>query len=429
MPHRSGPNAPGSLWRDRDFRHYAVAQGISVTGSGVTTIALSVLAVVELHASTFNVALIAFASKLPPLLLSLHAGVLADRRRKRPLIITCDLLCAAVLLTLPTAQFLARITLIHLYAVALTVAALQVIGSNASISFLPSLLGPGRIKDGNAKMGAGNSLADLIGTNSGGALVVALGAARAITVDASSYLASALLLWRIRHHEDPPPPRKAGTSQWAEIREGLTYTLRTPVVRSIVLSNTATSFVLAASSALWSLYLLRELHWSPTALGIVMGAGGAGGILGALVWQPLERRWGPGPVMLGALSLNPLAQIPLVLVGPGLGGQIAIGIGMVIQTGAAVCHGGLQRAVRQELAPDELQGRAQATGAWLAFSLRPFAALAAGGLGTWLGLHLTLTLISAALVIPFLVLWNSPVRDLGTAAPASLTATEEPANP
>jgi MFS family permease len=175
--------------------------------------------------------------------------------------------------------------------------------------------------------------------------------------------------------------------------------------------------------------LLRELHWSPTALGIVMGAGGAGGILGALVWQPLERRWGPGPVMLGALSLNPLAQIPLVLVGPGLGGQIVIGIGMVIQTGAAVCHGGLQRAVRQELAPDELQGRAQATGAWLAFSLRPFAALAAGGLGTWLGLHLTLMLITAALVIPFLVLWNSPVRGMRTVAPAALTVTEEPANP
>ncbi|MEU9429063.1 MFS transporter [Streptomyces sp. NPDC048342] len=256
MPHRSEPETPGSLWRERGFRHYAFAQGISVTGSGVTTIALSVLAVVDLHASTFNVALIAFASKLPPLLLSLHAGVLADRRRKRPVIITCDLLCAAVLLTLPTAQLLARITLIHLYAVAFTVAALQVIGSNAAISYLPSLLGPDRIKDGNSKMGANNSLADLIGTNSGGVLVAALGAARAVTVDAASYLASALFLWRIKHREDPPPARTAGTSHWAEIREGLTYTLHTPVVRSIVLSNTATSFVLAASSALWSLYLL-----------------------------------------------------------------------------------------------------------------------------------------------------------------------------
>ncbi|WP_328844817.1 MFS transporter [Streptomyces sp. NBC_00258] len=429
MPHRSEPDTPGNLWRDRDFRHYAVAQGISVTGSGVTTIALSVLAVVDLHASTFNVALIAFASKLPPLLLSLHAGVLADRRRKRPLIITCDLLCAAVLLTLPIAQLLARITLIHLYAVAFTVAALQVIGSNASISYLPSLLGPGRIKDGNSKMGANNSLADLIGTNSGGVLVTVLGAARAVTVDAASYLASALLLWRIKNREDPPPARTAGTSHWVEIREGLTYTLHTPVVRSIVLSNTATSFVLAASSALWSVYLLRELHWSPSALGIVMGAGGIGGILGALVWQSLERCWGLGRVMLGALALNPLAQIPLVLADPGLGGQFAIGAGMVIQTGAAVCHGGLQRAVRQELAPDHLQGRAQATGAWLAFSLRPFAALAAGALGTLLGLRPTLTLITAALVVPFLVLWNSPVRALGPAAPISLTPTEEPVNP
>ncbi|MGI5438818.1 MFS transporter [Streptomyces shenzhenensis] len=429
MPHRSGLPAQGSLWRHTDFRRYALAQGISVTGGGVTTIALSVLAVVDLHASTFNVALIAFASKLPPLLLSLHAGLLADRRRKRPLIITCNLLCAAVLLTLPITQALARITLIQLYAVAFTVAALQVIGSNAAISYLPSLLGPDRIKDGNSKMGAGNSLADLIGTNTGGALVTAFGAARAVTIDAVSYLASALLLWRIKHREAPPPPRKADTSQWAEIREGLTYTLNTPVVRSIVLSNTATSFVLAASSALWSLYLLRELHWSPTALGMVMGAGGVGGILGALIWQPLERRWGPGHVMLGALSLNPLAQVPLILAGPGLGGQVAIGTGMIIQTGAAVCHGGLQRAVRQELAPDELQGRAQATGSWLAFSLRPFAALAAGALGTWLGLRPTLTLITVALVVPFLVLWNSPVRGLGTAAPTPLTATEEPANP
>ncbi|MGW2051780.1 hypothetical protein ACWCPF_42615 [Streptomyces sp. NPDC001858] len=143
-----------------------------------------------------------------------------------------------------------------------------------------------------------------------------------------------------------------------------------------------------------------------------MGAGGIGGILGALVWQPLERRWGSGLVMLGTLALSPLAQIPLVLAGPGLGGQIAIGAGMVIQTGAAVCHGGRQRAVRQELAPDHLQGRAQATGAWLAFSLRR-----------------TLMLITAALVVPFLVLWSSPVRALGPAAPILLTPTEEPANP
>lgn len=396
-----------SLWRHADFRKYWGGQAVTVTGFGITTIGTSVIAVVDLHASTMHVALIAFAGKLPQLLLSLHAGVLADRYRKRPIIISCDLLCAATLATIPLAQWLAQITLEQLYVVTFLVSALHVIGSNASISYLPTLLHGNQLKEGNAKLGAANSLADLAGNNLGGVLVSALGAARAIALDAVSYLICAWCVLRIRHREPAPVPRPAGSSQWTEIREGLDYTLKAPVVRPIVLSNATTSFILAASSAIWSLYLLRELSWSPTALGIVMGASGIGGFLGALAWRPLERRWGAGPVMLTALALNPVAQVPLVLAGPGLGGQLAIGAGMVIQTCAAVAHGGLQRSVRQELCPEHLQGRAQSTGAWLAFGLRPFAALLAGALGTQIGLRPTLLVITCALVAPFLVLWRS----------------------
>ncbi|WP_406336309.1 MFS transporter [Streptomyces zaomyceticus] len=398
---------PTSLWRHADFRKYWGGQAVTVTGFGITTIGTSVIAVVDLRASTMHVALIAFAGKLPPLLLSLHAGVLADRYRKRPIIIGCDVLCAATLATVPLAQWLAEITLGQLYAVTFLVSAFHVVGSNASISYLPILLGGEQLKEGNSKLGATNSLADLAGTNLGGLLVTAMGAARAIALDAVSYLICAWYLFRIRHREPAPAPRSAGSSQWAEIREGLDYTLNAPIVRPIVLANATTSFVLAASAAIWSLYLLRELSWSPAALGIVMGAGGIGGFLGAMMWRPLERRWGPGPVMLAALALNPLAQIPLILAAPGLAGQLAIGTGMVIQTCAAVAHGGLQRSVRQELCPEHLQGRAQSTGAWLAFGLRPFAALVAGALGTLVGLRPTLTVITCALFAPFLVLWRS----------------------
>ncbi|MFF3356736.1 MFS transporter [Streptomyces sp. NPDC002917] len=408
-----------SLWRHADFRRYWGGQAVTVTGFGITAIGTSVIAVVDLHASTMHVALIAFAGKLPPLLLSLHAGVLADRYRKRPIVIGCDVLCAATLVSVPLAQWLAEITLFQLYAVAFLVSALRVIGGNASISYLPTLLGGEQLKEGNSKLGAANSLADLAGNNLGGLLVTALGAARAIALDAASYLISAWCVLRIRRPEPAPAPRPAGSSQWAEIRAGLAYTFKAPVVRPIVLSNATTSFVLAASSAIWSLYLLRELDWSPTSLGMVMGAGGIGGFLGALAWRPLERRWGAGPVMLTALALNPLAQIPLVFVGPGLGGQLAVGAGMVIQTCAAVAHGGVQRSVRQEVCPDHLQGRAQSTGAWLAFGLRPFATLLAGGLGTVIGLRSALAVITFALVAPFLVLWFSPVRTLRAVSTAA----------
>ncbi|MCX4523568.1 MULTISPECIES: MFS transporter [Streptomyces] len=402
---------PG-LWRHGDFRRYWGGQAVTVAGFGITTIGISVIAVVDLHASTMHVALIAVAGKLPALLLSLHAGVLADRYRKRPIIITCDVLCALTLSSIPLAQFVGQVTLGQLYAVAFLVSAFQVVGSNASISYLPTLLREKQLKEGNAKLGATNSLADLAGNNLGGLLVTVLGAARAIAVDALSYLVCAFCLLTIRHREPEPAPRPAGSGHWTEIREGLDYTLQTPVVRSIVLSNATTSFALAASSALWSLYLLRELSWSPTALGIVMGAGGVGGFLGALLWRRWERRWGAGPVMLTALAINPLAQIPLVLVGPGTAGQAVIGTCLLIQTGAAVAHGGLQRSVRQELCPAHLQGRAQATGAWLASGLRPVAAFLAGVLGTLVGLRSALGVITFLLCAPLVILWRSPVRGL-----------------
>lgn len=408
-----------SLWRHGDFRRYWGGQAVTVAGFGVTTIGISVIAAVDLRASTMDVALIAVAGKLPALLLSLHAGVLADRYRKRPIIITCDVLCALSLGSIPLAQFVGQVTLGQLYTVAFLVAAFQVVGSNASISYLPTLLRGEQLKEGNAKLGATNSLADLAGNNLGGLLVTVLGAARAIALDALTYLICASCLLTIRHREPEPAPRPEGSSQWTEIREGLAYTLQTPVVRSIVLSNATTSFALAASSALWSLYLLRELSWSPAALGIVMGAGGVGGFLGALLWRGLERRWGAGHVMLTALALNPLAQIPLVLVGPGATGQAVIGASLLIQTGAAVAHGGLQRTVRQELCPAHLQGRAQATGTWLAFGLRPLAAFLAGVLGTFVGLRFALGVITLLLCAPFVILWRSPARGLHTStAPA-----------
>ncbi|WP_406172235.1 MFS transporter [Streptomyces sp. NBC_00996] len=65
----------GSLWRHGDFRRYWGGQAVTVTGFGITTTGASVIAVVDLHASTMHVALIAVSGKLPQLLLSLHAGV------------------------------------------------------------------------------------------------------------------------------------------------------------------------------------------------------------------------------------------------------------------------------------------------------------------------------------------------------------------
>ncbi|QYX75145.1 MFS transporter [Streptomyces akebiae] len=76
-----------------------------MAGSPVSSVAVPYLAVVELNASTAQVPALAFLSQLPSLLVALHAGALADRHPKRPLMIGGDLVCVIVLLTLPLAAF------------------------------------------------------------------------------------------------------------------------------------------------------------------------------------------------------------------------------------------------------------------------------------------------------------------------------------
>ncbi|GAA2255642.1 MFS transporter [Kitasatospora cystarginea] len=421
------PDRPGTLWRQPDFRNYALGQGISIAGSGVTLVAVPVVAALQLHASTMQVAGLAVAGRLPPLLFTLHAGVLADRWPKQPIVIGCELASGAVLATVPLESLVTTPSLVQLYTVTFLVASLQVLGSTASTAFVPQLVEHHRLVEANARLGTGNSLADTAGSNLGGLLVGLLGAARAVAADSLSYLLSATLLLRIQTPEPARTEPEQRTSMVADIRAGLAYTLRTPLVRAAVLSNAVNASAMAACAALWSLFLLRTLGWPPAVLGLVMGAGGIGGAIGGITGRHLAARFGPGRVIVTALALSPLCQLPLLLARPGTTGQVAIGAAMVVQTGCAVASGALLRSIRQLITPPEMQGRAQSSGMWLAFGLRPLAALLAGVAGAAIGLRPTLTAITCLLAVPAWMLWRSPIRHLTSLpAPGAAPATALP---
>ncbi|MFJ9623325.1 MFS transporter [Streptomyces sp. NPDC101181] len=90
-----------ALWRHRDFRRYLTAQAANVTGNSLSLMALPVLVVLHLDATTAEVAWLAFLGQLPTALLALHAGALADRHSKRRQMITGDLVSATALATVP----------------------------------------------------------------------------------------------------------------------------------------------------------------------------------------------------------------------------------------------------------------------------------------------------------------------------------------
>ncbi|MFD7016654.1 MFS transporter [Streptomyces sp. NPDC059928] len=408
-----------NLWRHRDFRLYWTGQATDVLGSSLSSVAIPLVAVVTLHASAWQAAVLAAVQKTPPLLFSLPAGAWADRLRKRPLMIATDLACAAAMATIPLAAAANQLTLVQLWLVAFVVGSCQVIGMAASLSYIPSLLHPDQLLQAHSKLASANTLADIGGPTLAGALIGLIGAAHAVAVDAASYIVSAWCTFRIRTPEPEPQPSAAEHSLRREIREGLAYTWRHPVIGPLVTTNMLTSTVLAGTSAIWVVYLLRDLHWSPQAFAVVIAIGASGGFLASLVAGHLTDHLGAGPVMISALVLAPVSQLPLLLARPGAAGQLAICCGLFVQLFGAVTHGLTQRTVRQRACAAEMQGRMQATGQWTAFGLRPFAALLAGTASTVISLHTILTIGACLLVLPPIRLTLTPLRTLRlTTAPA-----------
>ncbi|WTK34532.1 MFS transporter (plasmid) [Streptomyces sp. NBC_01527] len=408
------PAAPqtGTLWGHQNLQLYLTGQTASALGSSVSQIATPVLAVLQLDAGTAEVALLALLGQLPQAMLALHAGAWADRHSKRQQMITGDLINALALITVPLAAALGALTLTQLMAVAIVQGVATALHDAAATSYLPTLVDRSLIQRSTSLVGALLALATTAGSNLGAALTGALGPARALSADVTSHLVSAWCTARSKAASAPalPPPR--GGRLLTEISTGLRYVYGNATLRTLTLMNTTLVFGLGLIHTLWVLYLVRNLAMSATTVGVVMGVGALGAAAGALFAPRLSARHGPGPMMLTALALTPVTQIPLLLATPGRMSEIAIGIALFLQMACTNSVGATQRSIRQFVTATDRQARMQAVNAFMTTGSRPLAALLAGGLGSWIGARPPLVVGAGLLVLPFVVLYCSPLRSL-----------------
>src|SRR5436190_10065446 len=94
------------LWRQSDFLRLWSAQTVSDFGARITREGMPMMAVLVLAASPGQLGVLAAMSTAPALVVGLAAGGFVDRTRRRGVLITADLVRAAVLLTLPIAAVL-----------------------------------------------------------------------------------------------------------------------------------------------------------------------------------------------------------------------------------------------------------------------------------------------------------------------------------
>ncbi len=405
-------NKGGSLWRHRDFVLLWSGQTVDQFGTQVSWLAVPMIAIVTLHASRFEVAALSAAGALPVLLVSLPAGAIVDRTRRRPLMIVCAVGSAVAMGSVPLASLLGRVTLLQLYAVAVAVGAFGVFFAAAAGSLPFLLLGPEQLVDANGRMNTARGLAEMAGPSAGGVLVGLLGAARAVGIDAASYVFSALMLVAMRFREPAPEARPPGARLRTEVAEGLRLVLGHPLLRVVVTANGIASFLLAGVNALWLLYVITGLHWSVRAAGLVYGLSLVGGILASMFAKGIIDRIGMSrAVILGAFLSAPL-ELVTPLVSPGLAGQWIVGVTFAALTAAGMVNMTATMSLRQLICPPDMQGRMSATNRFLAQGLRFLGPLVAGGLGTWIGLRPTLVLLAGSTLLWSVTLFLSPIRTM-----------------
>ncbi|MGW2623823.1 MFS transporter [Micromonospora taraxaci] len=411
----------GGLLRHRDFRLLWAGQTVSSVGSNVTTVALPLVAVAVLDASTFQVAVLTAAAWLPWLLIGLPAGAWVDRLPRRSVMVVCDLFCASAFLSVPLAAVLGWLTVAHLLVVALSAGAARVFFETADQVYLPVLLRPEQLPEGNAKLQATQTVSHVVGPGLAGLIAQLTGAVAALLLDALTFLASAALLLRIRTREPrvrrPDRPR----SLRQDIAEGLRFVVRDPYLRVLTAFGAASNFGLSGYQAVLVVFLVRELRLEPGLVGALVGVMSVGGIIGALVATRVGRRWGTARALLigGVLAGPPALLIPLAAPGVGLTWP-ALG-GLVVGLGVAVGNV-VKGAFRQTYTPHHMLGRVTVSMQLLNYGTIPVAAVLAGVIGARYGVGTAVFVMTAWQAFTPLILLIGPIRrrrDLPAAPVAS----------
>ncbi|TXS54391.1 MFS transporter [Streptomyces sp. t39] len=403
---RHATSPPAEFWR------YWAASTISSTGTAVTSLAFPLIALAVLDATALEAALLAAAGQISWLLLSLPAGVIAQRVPLRRLQVALDLVRFGAVGSLPVAWWFDRLGYPHLLLAALVTGAATVLFDIGNSTFLPAIVPARRLAARNSLMSGTHAVTETAGPSGGGLLVHAAGPVGALLADAVSYLLSALLL---RTLPERRPPARTGDGALRLIREGWTYVTRHPVMMPCMLWATATNFVCAALLALTPLYLVREAGLTPVQLGLVLSMDGVGALAGSLVAVRLSRRYGTARSLVGAALAGGAAALLAPLTTSATDaywfalGNAGFSFGVVIGSITTRTH-------RQTESPPELLSRVMATVRFVSWGAQPLGALAAGLLATCGGTRTALWAVAAAALLPPLYLLTGPVgrrRDLG----------------
>ncbi|MGI8881482.1 MAG: MFS transporter [Jatrophihabitans sp.] len=375
---------------DRDFRRLWAAVGTSSFGSALSAVALPLIALFSVHASAVELGALIGVEQVAWLAFGLLAGVWVDRWPRKRVMVLADIGRAVLVGLLPVAAWTGVLQLWMLFAAGLLIGVCNVFDGVAHTAVLPQLVDSSDLIDANSRINVTDTASSLSGSAVVGPIVAFLGAPIALAIDAMTFAASATLVSPIDVPPVESPPR---TNFRHELIDGIRIVVRDSLFRTLTLGSAAFNACTAAQYVLGFLFL-RELGVPKAWYGVLLAAGGVGGLLGSALLPRLTRRHGDASLWRVALVAGPTVGLLVPLAQPGIG-IVPFAVGTFGLGAAVAMTSVIGFSARQALCPPEILGRVAATTRVLTWGVIPIAAVAGGWLASGVGVRNALWIVAA----------------------------------
>ncbi|SEF16755.1 MFS transporter [Jiangella alba] len=396
----------------RDLHLLFAGAAASKLGMEVGSFALPLVAVLALDASPGEVGLLATLTTAAFLLIGLPAGVWVDRSRRRGVMIAADAARALLYASIPVAWWLDLLTIEQLYVTALLAGVATVFFDISALSYLPHVAGRDRLMSANSVLGSIDSVVHIGGQSAAGFLVQLVSAPVTMVATAVGYVLSGGFLLRIRRREPavaaPGGPREPLARS---IAAGVRFVAGHPILRAVAVAGAMTNLGMQLVLVMLPVLVVQRLELSPGVLGLFFAAGGVSGLVGAATATRVVGRLGAGRALwlLGLLVAPAGLLVPLIDAGAWLW---VAGLGWVVLAYKISVDNVVLISFRQQVTPDHLLGRQNATMRFLLIGAVAIGAALSGVIGATAGPRAAMWAGAGVLAVVWVPLYLSPLRRL-----------------
>jgi predicted MFS family arabinose efflux permease len=369
--------------------------------------AAPLIAVLALGAGEAAAGALQAVQTLPFLIMSIPAGILADRMSRVRLMAGAEALRVLALLSVLALIACGALNLPLLGLLGFIAATGTVAYSVTAPAVVPALVAAAALPRANARIELARTTAFAAGPALGGALVGWIGGGAAFAIAAAFSAAAVALLARI---PEPTPSPKSPQHPLHDLREGAAFVFGHPLLRPIFFTQFIFNTALFVIQGIYVPYAVHALGLSAAGIGITLGALGGGMVLGALLSARVMRLLPLGTVIIIGPLFGVVAALVMALTMWLPYGTLA-GLSFFLMGAGPIVWVVSTTTLRQTVTPEGLLGRASAINS-VAYGARPLGAGTGALIGGLFGAEVCLIVAAGGFLLQAGVILWSPVPRL-----------------